>query len=59
LLVPWAAALRAARAKKSDEEVAELFDVSERLAGWRMNGTGARIVAQRMADKWASFKRDR
>jgi hypothetical protein len=57
LLLPQAAAYAAARAGRSDDEVANLFDVSLRVASWRMDGTGARIVAQRVAEKWAKLKR--
>jgi hypothetical protein len=53
LLLPLAAARRAATLNKTNEEVAELYDVSVQLAAWRMNATGARIFAQRLADKWA------
>jgi hypothetical protein len=51
-----AAAHRAAKTKKTDDEVAELFDVSVQLAGWRMNSAGARIVAQRIANKWTPLR---
>jgi hypothetical protein len=52
LLIPYEAAHRAAHARKSDEEVADMFDVSVQLAGWRMNATGARKVARRVFAKW-------
>lgn len=54
LLLPYDAAHRAARAKRSDEEVAASFDVSLQLAGWRMNATGARKVAGFIFAKRAS-----
>jgi Zn-dependent peptidase ImmA (M78 family) len=54
LLLPLAAARRAAAAKKSDEEVADIFDISTEFARWRMNVTGARLIAQRAARKRAS-----
>jgi hypothetical protein len=53
LLLPLPAARQAAKQNKTDEEVAELYDVSVQLAAWRMNATGARIFAQRLANKWA------
>jgi Zn-dependent peptidase ImmA (M78 family) len=51
LLLPGAAARRAALAGMSDAEVAQEFDVSVELARWRMNATGARRIAQREAEK--------
>lgn len=51
LLIPTQAAKRAALARLTDEEVAEHFDVSIELARWRMNTTGARIIAKRAANK--------
>ena len=54
LLLPLAAVRRAAAAKKSDDEVADIFDVSTEFARWRMNVTGARLIAQRAARKRAS-----
>jgi hypothetical protein len=60
LLLPQTAAQRAAVAGKSDEEVADIFDVSIELARWRMNATGARLIAQRAARKRTnSFARRR
>jgi hypothetical protein len=53
LLLPLAAARWAAKQGKTNEDVADLFDVSIQLAAWRMNATGARIFAQRLAAKWA------
>jgi hypothetical protein len=52
LLLPTDGAHWAARKKMSDEQVADHFDVSVQLAGWRMNATGARIVAARIFKKW-------
>ncbi|WP_238006119.1 ImmA/IrrE family metallo-endopeptidase [Dactylosporangium sp. AC04546] len=46
LLLTSAAALRAARAGKTDEQVAEQYDVSVELARWRLNCTGARKRAE-------------
>lgn len=48
LLVTQEAAHAAARAGRSDEEVANAFGISVALAAWRMNATGARIRAQRL-----------
>jgi Zn-dependent peptidase ImmA (M78 family) len=48
LLIPNDAAHAAARAGRSDEEVASAFGVSRPLATWRMRMTGARIRAQRL-----------
>ncbi|BBY17124.1 ImmA/IrrE family metallo-endopeptidase [Mycolicibacterium litorale] len=50
LLVPSDAARRLARQKASDDEVALRFGVSIELARWRMNATGARIIARRAAN---------
>jgi hypothetical protein len=49
LLLPADAARRAAAFGKSDEEVANFFDVSPEFARWRMNVTGARLTASRAA----------
>ena len=49
LLIPNDAAHLAARAGRTDEEVAVKFGVSRALATWRMRMTGARIRAQRLA----------
>lgn len=51
LLVPGAAARRAAAYGRSDDQVADHFDVSTELARWRMNVTGARRIASRAAHK--------
>lgn len=50
LLVPSDAARRLARQGTTDDEVALRFGVSIELARWRMNATGARIIAQRAAN---------
>ncbi|MBX3260199.1 MAG: ImmA/IrrE family metallo-endopeptidase [Labilithrix sp.] len=47
LLIPNAAAHAAARAGRTDAEVAATFGVSRALATWRMRMTGARIRARR------------
>jgi Zn-dependent peptidase ImmA (M78 family) len=49
LLIPSAAAHAAARAGRTDEEVAAMFGVSRALATWRLRLTGARIRAKRLA----------
>ena len=50
LLIPFEAAKRLARQRATDDEVALRFGVSPELARWRMNATGARIIAQRAAN---------
>lgn len=54
LLVPFEAAKLLARRKSTNEEVALQFGVSVELARWRMDATGARLIAQRRA---AAFRR--
>jgi Zn-dependent peptidase ImmA (M78 family) len=49
LLLPAAAARRAAAYGRSDDQVAVQFDVSSEFARWRMNVTGARRIASRAA----------
>ena len=51
ILVPYEAALRLARAGANDQYVAQQFDVSLAVARWRMNGSGARVVARRIQSK--------
>jgi hypothetical protein len=51
LLLPAAAARRAAICRLSDEQVADEFDVSVEFAKWRLNVTGARLIAERAARK--------
>lgn len=50
LLIPFDSAKRLARQEATDDEVALCFGVSPELARWRMNATGARIIAQRAAN---------
>ena len=57
LLIPMSAAITAALSKKSDEEVAEQFNVSARFAAWRMNASGARKIALRTLQKRAAQTR--
>ncbi len=52
LLVPRPRAIQAAKQKLSDDEVAEDFNVSAQLAGWRMGISGARTIAQRTNRKY-------
>lgn len=47
LLIPWDAAVRAAKKGQDDETVAGIYGVSVALARWRMNATGARMIAHR------------
>lgn len=47
LLVPTSAAIRAALVGCPDAGVASGFQVSEQLARWRMNASGARTIAKR------------
>lgn len=49
LLVPVSAARWLAYQDATDPDVADRFDVSIEMARWRMNGTGARVVAARTA----------
>jgi hypothetical protein len=57
LLVPGAAARRAAAHGRSDDQVADQFDVSTEFARWRMNVTGARRIATRAAARGADRNR--
>ncbi|MFD5648974.1 ImmA/IrrE family metallo-endopeptidase [Streptomyces sp. NPDC127039] len=57
ILIPTKAAVVAALARRTDEEVAAQFDVSLRFAAWRMNATGARKIAQRTMQKRAAGSR--
>ncbi|MFE1198642.1 ImmA/IrrE family metallo-endopeptidase [Streptomyces olivaceoviridis] len=57
LLIPTSAAITAALSKKSDDEVAEQFNVSTRFAAWRMNASGARKIALRTLQKRAAQAR--
>jgi hypothetical protein len=54
LLLPSKGALLAARKGMSNEQVADHFEVSVPLAKWRMDATGARIVAARILSKWGN-----
>lgn len=53
MLIPYDGAFRLARANAPDIQVAGVFDVSLAVARWRMNGSGARRVAQRVRAKWS------
>lgn len=54
LLIPFEAAKRLARRKATNEEVALQFGVSIEMARWRMDATGARLIAARRA---AAYRR--
>jgi hypothetical protein len=56
LLIPDAAAYRAARAQRTDDEIATAYGVSLALAMWRMRMTGARLRVQRAHDARPSFR---
>jgi Zn-dependent peptidase ImmA (M78 family) len=47
LLIPFEAAKQLARQNATNEEVALEFDVSIDMARWRMDATGARLIANR------------
>lgn len=47
LLIPRKAAIKAAFADRTNEEVAAQFDVSVKFAQWRMDASGARTIARR------------
>jgi Zn-dependent peptidase ImmA (M78 family) len=52
LLIPCDAARIAALKGWLDPQVAEYFNVSEAMARWRMNATGARKIAGRVRARW-------
>jgi Zn-dependent peptidase ImmA (M78 family) len=54
LLVPFDAAKAMARRGATNEEVALQFGVSTDLARWRLDATGARLIARRQA---AAYRR--
>ena len=54
LLIPFDAARQLACEKATNEEVALQFGVSTDLARWRMDATGARLIARRQA---AAYRR--
>ncbi len=47
LLIPFEAAKLLARQNRTNEEVARRFGVSVDMARWRMDATGARLIAKR------------
>jgi hypothetical protein len=55
LLITDEAAFKAARAQRTDDEIAVAFGVSKRLATWRMRMTGARLRAQRARNARAFY----
>jgi Zn-dependent peptidase ImmA (M78 family) len=56
LLIPFEAAKLLARRDATNEEVALRFGVSPDLARWRMDSTGARLIASRQR---AAYRRTR
>ncbi|WP_174604610.1 ImmA/IrrE family metallo-endopeptidase [Mycobacterium numidiamassiliense] len=54
MLIPYDGAFRLARANPTDQQAADLFDVSLAVARWRMNHGGARKVVEPTRSKWAS-----
>lgn len=54
LLIPFEAAKHLARRRATNEEVALQFGVSTDMARWRMDSTGARLIAARQA---AAYRR--
>lgn len=56
LLIPFEAAKTLARRKATNDEVALQFGVSTEMARWRMDATGARLIAARQA---AAYRRVR
>jgi Zn-dependent peptidase ImmA (M78 family) len=49
LLIPFEAAKKLGRRKATNEEVALQFGISIEMARWRMDATGARLIAARQA----------
>jgi len=56
MLIPYQGALRLAQANATDQQAADLFDVSLAVARWRMNHTGARKIVERTRSKWAKSR---
>lgn len=56
LLIPFEAAKQLARREATNEEVACQFGVSVEMARWRMDATGARLIAAR---QFAAYQRAR
>jgi Zn-dependent peptidase ImmA (M78 family) len=56
MLIPYDGAFRLARANATDQQAADLFDVSLPVARWRMNHSGARKVIERTRTKWAKAR---
>jgi Zn-dependent peptidase ImmA (M78 family) len=52
LLIPFEAAKQLARRRATNEEVALQFGVSTEMARWRMDATGARLIAARQAEAY-------
>jgi len=57
LLIPFEAAKTLARRGATDEDVAKQFGVSLAFARWRMDATGARIIARRQAAAYGRLRR--
>lgn len=53
LLIPYEAAKQAAFRGLTDQEVATCFNVSEPMARWRMNASGARKIATRARKRFS------
>ena len=51
LLIPRSQAINSAFSDYSNAEIAEIFEVSEQLALWRMNSTAARTIVARARKK--------
>jgi orotate phosphoribosyltransferase-like protein len=49
LLIPFEAAKKLARRNATNEEVAHQLGVSTEMARWRMDATGARLIAARQS----------
>ena len=56
MLIPYDGAFRLARANATDQQAADLFDVSLAVARWRMNHTGVRKIVERTRNKWAKSR---
>jgi hypothetical protein len=52
LLLPTSAAHRMARRRLSDREVGLMFGISAEMARWRLNSTGARLIARRREEAY-------
>ncbi|WP_428339852.1 ImmA/IrrE family metallo-endopeptidase [Mycobacterium sp.] len=57
MLIPYDGAIRLARSDATDQQAANVFDVSLAVARWRMNHSGARKIVERSRDKFARSRR--